>query len=393
MSAFYNWIRAAAIALVMLVISEIILQWLSPETYHVWPPGLESQLKPVSAIMPGVEGVSTFTINDMGLRGRNVAADDRLRILALGGSTTECLYLDDHETWPWLLQQRLNAGASRVKTWIGNAGRSGQHTRNHVLQAKKMLEQYPDIDMLIMMIGINDLALRLQRDTGFLPLEQESPRYRRKLFYRSFAVIPPMVEELPFHRRLALWQRIRMVKKRLGRRHDFAEPETATGRGYVDRRQARANAANVRADLPDLSIALDEYERNVRAIIEYADGLDVRVVLLTQPSIWRADLPPDLAGLLWFGEVGESAEDAPTIYYSVDALTKGMAIYNRRLLEICVDTRALCIDVAAELSRDTSVFYDDAHFNEAGARQVAEMVAKGLARAGLVSDNVNAGPI
>ena len=378
----YNWLLAAATLLMMLGVAEAMLRWLSSDTFHIWPPGLESRFEPVTEIMPGVEGTSAFTINDMGVRGRNRVAEDRLSILALGGSTTECLYLDDRETWPWLLQDLLNAGAGPLKTWIGNAGRSGHSTRNHVLQARKMLEQYPDVEVLILMIGVNDLVLRLQKDTEFLPLEQESQRYRRKLFYRSFAVIPPMVKELPFLRRLALWQNVRMVKKRIMQQHDLANVETATGRTYIERRHERASAGVIRETLPDLTMGLNEYEQNVRAIIDHAGGLDVRVVLLTQPSMWDLELPSELSKFLWLGGVG----DPPGAYYSVGALAQGMAIYNRRLLELCTQTSATCIDVAAELARDTTVFYDDVHFNEGGARQVADLVAKGLVRAGIVTD-------
>ncbi len=382
----YNWLLAAATLVLTLCVAEMTLQWLSPRTYHVWPPGLQSRFEPTSDIMPGVTGLSRFTINEMGVRGRSLAADDRLRILAIGGSTTECLYLDDHETWPWLLQEILNAGASRAKTWVGNAGRSGHNTRNHVLQAEKLLEQYPNIDVLLMMSGVNDLALRLQRDSGFLPLEYESRHYRQKLFRRSFAAIPPMVEELALHRRLALWQWVRVVKKRTEQRHDLANVETATGRTYIDRRRERANASEIRAKLPDLSAGLDEYERNVRAIVDHAARLNVRVVLMTQPAMWRSGLPPELASLLWFGNAGEPLHNARNTYYSIDALAEGMAIYNARLLEICTATPATCIDVAAALPGDTSIFYDDVHFNESGARQVAELVGMELARAGITAE-------
>jgi lysophospholipase L1-like esterase len=388
----YRWLLTAASLLLMLGVAEITLQWLSPDTYHVWPPRLESRFEPLADVMPGVEGVSLFSINDIGLRGRNPGADDRLSMLAIGGSTTECLYLDDREAWPRLLEEKLNARTSRVKTWIGNAGRSGHTTRNHVLQAEKMLGQYPEIDVLIMMIGVNDFALRLRRDTGFLPLQQESRGYRQKLFYRSFAAIPPMAQELPMLKRLALWQWTRVLKKRIQHRYDLIEVETATGRVYVDRRRERAAAKEIRETLPDLSSSLAEFGSNLRTIVDRADRDGVRVVLLTQPAMWGPDLSPELAGLLWFGAVGETRDGSPATYYSIGALAEGMARYNREVLEICMQTSAVCIDVAAALARDTSVFYDDVHFNEAGARQVAELVARGLERAGIVSPRADRAP-
>jgi hypothetical protein len=62
-------------------------------------------------------------------------------------------------------------------------------------------------------------------------------------------------------------------------------------------------------------------------------------------------------------------------FYSVEALAEGMAAYNGRLLEICRQRQVECIDLATLLPKDTTVFYDDAHFNESGAKQVARIVA------------------
>ena len=48
------------------------------------------------------------------------------RILTLGGSSTECLVLDQTEAWPQLLQDRLNE-TNKYQVWVGNAGQSGTH--------------------------------------------------------------------------------------------------------------------------------------------------------------------------------------------------------------------------------------------------------------------------
>jgi hypothetical protein len=45
---------------------------------------------------------------------------------------------------------------------------------------------------------------------------------------------------------------------------------------------------------------------------------------------------------------------------------------------VCRERGLECVDLAAKLPRDTSVFYDDCHFNESGARRVAEVLAEHL---------------
>jgi hypothetical protein len=52
-----------------------------------------------------------------------------------------------------------------------------------------------------------------------------------------------------------------------------------------------------------------------------------------------------------------------------------MALYNQRLLEVCRSRDIDCIDLASFVARDTTTFYDDCHFNEAGAEKVADIIA------------------
>lgn len=54
--------------------------------------------------------------------------------------------------------------------------------------------------------------------------------------------------------------------------------------------------------------------------------------------------------------------------------------YNKTLRSVCRELGVPCIDLAAKLPKDTSVFYDDCHFNIAGCRQVVDVVKPVLAQ-------------
>ena len=85
------------LGLVSLVLSlglgELALRLSSPERYYVWEPGTRQIFRPMPSIMPGIVGESRFFINEHGLRGDPFSPGQGYRILAVGGSTTECLYL------------------------------------------------------------------------------------------------------------------------------------------------------------------------------------------------------------------------------------------------------------------------------------------------------------
>jgi len=91
----------------------------------LWPPGREALLQPDPKLMPGVEGTARFTGNDVGLRGPAYPADRNniYKVVTIGGSTTESLYLDDSEEWPHLLMVGTPAGRTIRCGWqtVGRA--------------------------------------------------------------------------------------------------------------------------------------------------------------------------------------------------------------------------------------------------------------------------------
>jgi hypothetical protein len=75
--------------------------------------------------------------------------------------------------------------------------------------------------------------------------------------------------------------------------------------------------------------------------------------------------------LFWLGD------DRKGNYFKVEALGHGLAQYNHRLREACARNDVICIELES-LNDRPELFYDEYHFNEAGAREVAELLAKSL---------------
>ncbi|MFP5285428.1 MAG: SGNH/GDSL hydrolase family protein, partial [Thermoanaerobaculia bacterium] len=217
-----------------LALGEIALRLLSPDRYYVWEPGTRQIFRPMPSIMPGIEDESRFFINEHGLRGDPFSPGQEYRILAVGGSTTECLYLDETEAWPRLLQERLGPGV-----WVGNVGRSGQMTRNHVVQVEKLIRQYPRIDAVLLLAGVNDLMRHLKGD-----------RREKDLMTASFAVLLGQGGLMPVEIR----RRLRMAWKRyLEPRSELIQDDA--GKVYMKWRSHRRSASRLRESLPDLSAA------------------------------------------------------------------------------------------------------------------------------------------
>jgi len=61
--------------------------------------------------LPGMKGPNIFTTNNMGYRGDDLTMPkpaNEFRIFMVGGSTTECVYLDDSKAITRVLQNELN---------------------------------------------------------------------------------------------------------------------------------------------------------------------------------------------------------------------------------------------------------------------------------------------
>ena len=60
-------------------------------------------------------------------------------------------------------------------------------------------------------------------------------------------------------------------------------------------------------------------------MIDYAGRKGVRVILMTQPYLWRSGLSEAEQRLLWTGGVGPFREQMGQPYYSIEALASGMS--------------------------------------------------------------------
>src|SRR5688572_21902752 len=125
-------------------------------------PNSVAHLYPSEQITPGVSGVTRFSTNSYGTRGRQPTGQERLRILTVGGSTTACTVLDDQETWPAVLERLLDPGGNNA-VWVANSGVDGLLSHHHLMHAKYLLPTLPRIDYVIVYAGLNDMGLWLHR--------------------------------------------------------------------------------------------------------------------------------------------------------------------------------------------------------------------------------------
>lgn len=340
--------------------------------YYVWPPNLRKIFKPTAGTMPGVNSIAHFNVNSDGIRGDEMSSKKQHRILAIGGSTTECLFLDQEKSWPYALQNRLNA-LHPADVWVGNAGKAGLSTREHFMHMKYLLPQFPEVETVIILAGVNDLIRRLIEDKKYDPnFLDHYESWKQRLIKGAFSETPYYKGKYRFrsgyYDELAI---VSLIKQSLDMYSKREMIQDEAGNMFVNLRNLRKEALQIVEDLPDLTSGLDEYKRNINAIIDIAQSRSVRIIFMTQPSLWKKDMTAEEKNLLWYGWI-ESFKTKK--YYSETALMRGMQSYNDTLLQVCRTRNIECIDLATMLPKNTSIFYDDAHFTDKGSLLVAEAI-------------------
>jgi len=313
--------------------------------FHTRDPNLSMTFRPDPQVMSGISGPARVTTNAVGIRGPELPPrEDAYRILCIGGSTTECLYLDDEETWPHLLMQRLSGAGTGRQVWVGNVGVSGMRAEDH-LQFVESSRLATQIDCLLCLVGINDFqkALKDPNDSG----EPAGPLWQRS------AVWTVVMEQ---------WKSVRTTDSFFNLRL-----EDSAGRVYVERRNFRQQARRC-TELPSLDAALGRYHSCIERIINACRAKGASPIFINQPVLWGEGLSPQAERSLWIGRTEEGA------YLSAAVARRGMEMFNAVLMQTCEDSAVQCIDVSAMSGRE-DLFYDDCHFNEAGSRELARLIA------------------
>ncbi len=338
--------------------------------YHTRGAHVRHRIEPDPTQVSGILGPTYYTTGPRGFRAASPPSPQHhFQILCIGGSTTECVYLDDTKTWPEQLAYLLNRSYSSPVVWVGNTGISGFSTREHIrfLRTTNLLQ---DIDCLIIQPGINDLW-------RYLAQEEEEINYQR--FVEDQTERSPSAEKqaTPWK---PLWTRSRVIQlyHTLQRKQPKAEMrEGIGGAEYEVRRQNRQdalkrmqkrNAATKTASLPELAPGLEGYAERIRTLIQLAKKRHLPILFTTQPVLWASDLAPEWDTRCWFGWLPNGD------YLSLAALRKAMDAYNQTLMQTCAESHIPCVDLSS-MNGNGAFFYDDCHFTEAGAAKVAQLLA------------------
>jgi len=339
-------INAALLAVVLLAAELVFGTWLFGPSYGSL--NLPRNLTRVYEVGDPAKATRTvvYTRDRHGLRGK-YDSPATIGVLALGGSTTNEVYVSDGETWTDRLAEHF--ARAGVPLNVVNAGAEGQTTVGHLRNFDAWFPLIPDLKAryVLAYVGINDMAL------GPDGTHADQSRYDR-------AQSPSMA------RRIKSYIRNNSVLYRLWR----------MGRGMRKAKDARlVHATVVHADATWLPVSVAiappppdgtlgrqvaAYQSRVAALIRRIRATGAEAVIVTQQrSNWRRENGVVLfaAGKDGDPDIGSYAE---------------MTLFNRAAMAACAEAGATCIDLANEIEFRPGDFYDWVHTTPAGSARIAE---------------------
>jgi lysophospholipase L1-like esterase len=307
---------------------------------------------------PHVDSRIVVSTNSLGFRGPEPPADfaAALTLVAIGGSTTESLYISDGHTWPELAGQRLSSCFSPL--WVNNAGLDGHSTFGHRLLLEQRIARLgPKVALFL--IGINDVG-------------------REDLKAADASVVAGGLGGGPWsafvgwaaqHSAVASTA-LNLLRYREARKLDRVHRHLEVRWAPVltpDRERSRALVALHRERY------VPAYASRVSELVALSRRLGIEPVLVTQPALYGNVVDPETKVFLGTLEVSADLGLHGALAWSL------LELYNDAVREVGRERGVLVIDLAHELPKTSRLFYDFVHFNNDGSAAVADIVAARLA--------------
>ena len=259
-------------------------------------------------------------------------------IAFIGGSTTECMFIDEDKRFPYLVGQLLETNKFKVNTI--NSGVSGNDSLHSIdIFLNKIIADKPNIAVL--MHNINDLSVLLYEKSYWNDNDYRSPLIVEDRSIKSF------------------------IKQLLPNTYELLYRLKTNLAGQIDEfKDIRGKKLTINRDQ-----ILDQFGSNLEIFVNTAKAKHIQPVLMTQAN--RFTEKPDatiLKNLAALKSLGVSYQDYRDIYRAM----------NKKIRQVATANNVLLIDLEAQIPQTREYMYDPVHFTDKGSVAVANIIANTL---------------
>ncbi|MGA9756261.1 MAG: SGNH/GDSL hydrolase family protein [Desulfobaccales bacterium] len=275
-----------------------------------------------------------------------------LTLAFLGGSTTECTYVDEDQRFPFLAG-RLIEQQTRLKVNSYNAGRSGSNTLHCLnILLNKVVNLKPDI--VVLMENINDLAILMYEKTYWNTNPSRSPILEKP---PTFKTVGQDLREMFYLVRDLTFPNLSRELKKL-----FHSERKSKGDEF---KEVRGKKITI-----DQNLLVREFSLNLQTFINICRARGIIPVLMTQASRLTDHPDPPVQKIMHQLEISQG------ITYG--EFKSAFDRLNQTIREVGAKNQVLVIDLAQEIPPVRENICDVAHFNDQGSRLVASRIAADL---------------
>ena len=265
-------------------------------------------------------------------------------IVFLGGSTTECMFVDQDQRFPYVTGQILERETgAKINSY--NGGMSGSNTLNAIdILINKVIPLKPDV--VVFMENINDLSTLLYEKTYWHKGKARSPLETLKKRQWVGKLLKEMfIPNLNYA--------YRNLQKTLSGKE---EDEFAGARG----KKLVVDQAKMEHD----------FAADLQTIVCTCKAWSIVPVLMTQANRITDHPDPVVAAY-----IARDSGDTGISYQRFKALYDA---FNDTIREVGRKNQVMVIDLAREVPSDKKYLYDLVHFNDAGSQLAAQIIAARL---------------
>jgi lysophospholipase L1-like esterase len=313
---------------------------------------IKQQLRYTNKENKKLDSVIYNTKNSLGFRGKEMPKDiqNYTSIIAIGGSTTECMFINDGKDWPNKLGEDLNN--SGIKTWVNNAGLDGHSTYGHIILLQDyVVKLHPNY--ILFLIGINDIG------RGDLKDNEHDVRNVKGSYY-SFTDF--LIKNSEIASTIYNIKRAKDAKK-LGLPHNTllnltTEPHIPFDSAFYKSEMNR----NIRL--------VENYKKRIQKLIDICKQNKITPIILSQPVLYGKGIDPTTKVNLETIKIYENMNGK--LHWDL------VKLYNNASQRVCNENDVHFIDLAAELPKDSKYYYDFVHYDNEGCNKVSEIISKNL---------------
>jgi lysophospholipase L1-like esterase len=291
--------------------------------------------------------------NHLGFRGELPPNNfgESLTILAIGGSTTECLLIPDGKTWGDILAAKLKTRFKPV--WLGNGGLAGMSTYGHIIYMEDCaINLKPKVALFL--VGANEIGQGTYRSDDLNHFKK------------------PVIGFLA-----SCWEGLTNRSEVLGYAVNFYRYSKARSMGLIHPildfphlKQIDVSPEKEQAARQEQEQYLKPYAQRLMKLIELCRDNGIEPVFITQPAVFGDLIDP---------VTGADLARAESWNWNGKVLWEILELYNGVVRDTARQQNVQVIDLAREMPKSTEFYYDTYHFTNTGCQKVAELVYQGLA--------------